>query len=131
MPPGVRRLPVARLRAALASAVDAHGLRATARAIGIDHRSLTKLLNGASPRTSTRQKLERWFVSYAAQSERTMDAETASAAVQVLLHDVPPDERSQRAVELVEFVGQVYRRAQLPTPPWVDELLGSRGPPDL
>ena len=57
-----RRVSVAELRSAVAQGVSSTSLREVARQVGMSPTGLRNFLDGSEPYSTTRQKLERWFV---------------------------------------------------------------------
>ncbi len=114
--------PLARLRAAVATEVAALGLRPVAREIGIDPKSVTDFVNGAAPRSTTRQKLERWYVQRLASGGGAVDVEAARAALQVLVQDLAPAYREEAVRAAADLWVEVYRRFEAPLPGWLEAL---------
>lgn len=122
MPARGEATSVAQLRAAVATAVDALGLRPVAREVGMDPRGITKLLKGAHPRPQTRQKLERWYVQRLASGGGAVGPEAARAALRVLVQDLAPSHREAAIQATVERLVEVYRRVESPLPRWLEAL---------
>ena len=113
---------VPRLRQALAMRVEAEGLRPVARDVGLDPKSVTQIIEGAEPRASTRQKLLRWYVRQMALGQGATEAGSARAALEVLLHDVPPPLRDKVLPQAVSAFRRIYEGVELPAPDWIREL---------
>ena len=110
------------LRAALRRAVAASSLRTVAEQVGLTHRGLQLYINGESrPREVTARKLRDWYVREGV-SAGGVTAETARAAVDVLLADLPAAEKSRATSELLELVRQVYTRAKMNPPEWTETV---------
>lgn len=113
---------VARLRQALATRVEAEGLRPVARDVGLDPKSVIQIIEGAAPRASTRQKLLRWYVRQMAVGHGTTETSSARAALEVLLQDFPPALRTGALSQAVAAFRRIYEGAELPSPDWVRVL---------
>lgn len=103
-----------RLREVVAARVERRSLRAVAREVGMSPSGLQKFLDGASPYSATRRKLERWFVRESAGS--------ALAALRVLVDDLPPSRRDAAVGDMLASLESAFRRARRPVPPWIAEL---------
>ena len=115
MPVGKGRVSVESLRRATLKAADRTSVRQVARDVGMSPSGLQKFLSGASPYSATRTKLERWYV----RSGRSPDSHSALAALEVLVQDLPPAERTQAMSRLVEVVEK--DRGGRP-PSWIKRL---------
>ena len=91
MPAGEGRASVHTLRRALTGSVSASSLRQVARDVGMSPTGLKNLLDGARPYSATRRKLECWYV----RGGHMPDVHSALSALEVLVQDVAPDERTQ------------------------------------
>ncbi|HEX7118643.1 MAG TPA: hypothetical protein VF212_07645 [Longimicrobiales bacterium] len=116
-----------RLREAVAERVDAHSLRSVARAVGMSPTGLQKFLDGATPYSATRRKLERWYVREAASYGGVADAESVRAALHVLGRDLPRGEREKALSDIVDRLEAAYRESGREPPPWLAELRGRSG----
>lgn len=83
---------------------------------------LQKFLDGATPYTMTRQKLERWYVREAASAPGATDAESVRAALHVLGRGLPTAERRKALKDIVLRLEAAYRDASREPPPWLAEL---------
>ena len=102
--------PVDVLRDAARRAAASTSLRATASEIGITHRSLARFLAGETEtRESTTRKLRDWYVRRAA-STGDVTAETAEAALSVLV------------AELVDVLGKHHDRSKRERPAWLRKM---------
>ena len=122
MPAGKRRVSVETLRQAAAVRAAETSISAVAREVGLTTRGLNLLLKGSDPYSGTLQKLERWYVKHAADRQDVTDATTAAAALTVLTHDLPPDERDRAIERAVTWWREYYDAAGVPRPRWIDEL---------
>jgi hypothetical protein len=115
-----------RLRDAVATRVGAIGLRPVARELSLDPKAVTKFLAGARPRATTRQKLVRWYVQVVAAQAGATDTIAATAAIEVLLRDLAPDQHPAAFAELLELLAAVYNRRNTPSPAWLSVLAAPR-----
>lgn len=122
MPSRAEAVSVERLRQMLAACVQVEGLRPVARDIGLDPKAITKLINGAEPRTSTRQKLTRWYLRQIAAGYGSTDPESANTALGVLLRDLPPSARAGGFQRAVAAFREIYVDATIPLPEWLSHL---------
>jgi hypothetical protein len=113
---------LARIRAAVATEVDAVGLRPVARQVGMDPRGITKFLDGAHPRAQTRQKLERWYVQRVASGGGAAHPSAALSALRVLVQGLAPADREAAIQATAECLAEVYRRSEVPLPDWLEAL---------
>ena len=115
MPAGEVRASVDRLRQAASRSVSAASLRQVAREVGMSPSGLQKFLDGSSPYSATRKKLERWYV----REGPPPDGRSACAAVEVLVHDLPPAERVE-ATDRILVAVQQSRGGKAPR--WIKQL---------
>lgn len=108
MPSPVERVPVARLREAVAAAVLGSSRERVAAEIGLSSRGLWKFLQGSRPHPATTEKLERWFQNsgYGEMPEGI----TVVAALGALLDRVRPAEREEALQEALAFFSALYAR---------------------
>lgn len=83
---------------------------------------LQKFLDGATPYTMTRQKLERWYVREAARYGGGPGTGSALAALQILIQDLPAAGRDEAAIEILDLLESAYRRRRRRSPGWLAEL---------
>lgn len=122
---GEARVPVERLRDAVAEAMDRTSSHAVAREVGLSAPSLRAFVGGTNPRPSTVRKLTAWYLRYRRRTAGgTLDGETAAAAVSLLLEHFPPQARERVHDELYEWLGRRGGEVRAPTPVWVREALG-------
>lgn len=131
MPTYSGRVPLDRLREAVEDSVAASSLRGVAREVGMSPSGLQKFRDGATPYSSTRRKLEHWFMREAARREPADDAVPVLAALQLLTSGLPESERVRVAAQLIDEVESAYRARRLSAPPWIGavraRLEGERG----
>lgn len=123
MPASRGGLPLERLREAVAGGVEATSLRQVARAVGMSPSGLQKFLDGATPYSGTRRKLERWYVR---ESAVTYGAElgggTALAALRVLTQDLPAHSEQHALEEILASLEHAHRVAHRSMPGWLREV---------
>ncbi|HEU0015130.1 MAG TPA: hypothetical protein VFQ45_15680 [Longimicrobium sp.] len=120
----IRTATIKHLRQVAASRVENTSLRSVAREIGMSPTGLKKFLLGTAPYSPTLRRLRSWFVQYASvQGESVAEAE-ASAALDVLVHDLSPDHRRETAGCLLECLGRGYEGSGKTRPEWVAALRG-------
>lgn len=122
MPSRAEAVSVEQLRQMLAARVQVEGLRPVARDIVLDPKAITKLINGAEPRSSTRQKLTRWYLRQVAAGHGSTDPESASTALSVLLRDLPPSARTDGFRKALAAFREIYVDATIPLPEWLAHL---------
>ena len=120
-------VPLPRLRAAVASAVESQGLRSVARELELDHRGVGRFLDGSRPHPSTRLKLEQWYVRRAANasSAENSDAITASAALRVLLREIPSGEHQEAQEKALAALRAIYQEHGADVPSWLSSGMTS------
>ena len=97
-------------------------LRGVAREIGMSPTGLKKFLQGTAPYSPTLRRLRSWYVQYAAVQGGNVGLEDATAALNVLVHDLAPDPRKDTAGCLLECVGRGYDQSGKARPTWMSEL---------
>ena len=110
------------LRETAASRVENTSLRSVAREIGMSPTGLKKFLQGTAPYSPTLRRLRSWYVQYAAVQSGNVGLEDATAALNVLVHDLAPDPRRDTAGCLLECVGRGYDQSGKARPAWMSEL---------
>ena len=117
MPSRDEGVSLSALREAVRERVDATGLTAVARDVGMHHQSLRSFLNGSVPHGANRKRLWAWY-------ERTQAPHAMAKALTGMLETVPPEMRDDAMRELAMTVERVHRAAGVEPPGWVTELLG-------
>lgn len=92
-----------------------------ARELGLDPKAVAGFLNGSTPRVSTRQRLEQWYVEHAI-SESVASVPSVRAALSVLIQDLPPSDRDEARAELLACLGGIYKRRHAPIPAWLGRV---------
>jgi hypothetical protein len=114
--------PVAVLRQAADRAVAHTSLRSVAEQVGLTHRGLSRFLGGSDPRSATVLKLRAWYVRRAARAG-AVTADTAAAALAVLVDGFASPERDRVAADIVGVLRFAYTASGGAAPPWIRELL--------
>jgi hypothetical protein len=109
---------------ALTARVESSSLRQVAREVGMSPTGLKKVLDGASPYAPTRAKLERWLVREAAMTPAFLDADSAGAALDLLVSGLPVAARAGSKAEVIAAVRAQHDRAGVKVPPWLDAAAG-------
>lgn len=107
------------LRATVARCVQAEGLRPVSRELELDPRAVKDFIFGSQPRASTRQRMERWYVRLEADRGGPVSPETATAAIAILLTDVPPQHRERARQAALDKIRVLYSELGLPIPKWL------------
>ncbi|HEV2148072.1 MAG TPA: hypothetical protein VGR37_11770 [Longimicrobiaceae bacterium] len=115
-------MSVETLRNAAAKARKAHGLRATAREIGMSGPGLQAFLDGTDPQPTTVARLTAWYLRTAAERGDVVTGPTARAAVALLVDFLPPKERAEALREIRRVLERQAKAAGVPVPDWVEEL---------
>ena len=108
------------LRVFVESRVEALGLRAAARTVGVSPDTLRQLIQGEvrAPQAETRRKLETWFWHVCANDPAASDGGGEIAALRYLVRSLPEPQRTLAAAEVLRAVEEAYaaRRQPLPWP---------------
>lgn len=110
------------LRDAVAARAENTSLRNVAREIGMSATGLKKFLLGTAPYTPTLRRLRSWYVQYAAVQSGEVQLEDASAAINVLLHDLPPAARRRMASRMIDALALGYLETGKDRPGWLSDL---------
>jgi hypothetical protein len=119
-------VPVETLRQFASARAAAVSVNRIAHDIGLTARGFQKFLDGSEPMSATRQKLERWYLTQRVRAGE-LDADTARAAVSVLMHDLPPGRREAVLLRVVKWWEREYEEAGVPRPAWL-VALADEGP---
>jgi hypothetical protein len=119
---------IQRMRETASARVEYTSLRSVAREIGMSPSGLGKFLDGAAPYTPTLRRLRQWYLQYGAVSLGRVEAEDASSALSVLLHDLSPDARREVAGTILERLRRAYEASGKPVPPWLPDMLAASSP---
>lgn len=106
------------LREAVRRAVAASSQRAVADAVGMSQRALRLFMNGETkPHASTVRNLTLWYLRESAGAH--LDAETAGAAIDLLVNAYPERERARVRADLVKVLREAHRAAGTQPPKWL------------
>src|SRR5215213_6701662 len=111
-----------RLREMVTLRVEATSLRSVARQVGMSPSGLDKFLHGGTPYTKSRRKLFNWLHRERGHFRPELAAEGIAAALDSLVHDLPPERRDRAVVALLETLHGVYQGCVDTAPPWLAEL---------
>jgi transcriptional regulator with XRE-family HTH domain len=110
------------LRNAIGREAARLSLRRAAREIALSPNGLRNFLNGSTPHSASRVKLERWL----ATQSRTTPPPNVGQLVR-LVNELAVDLSRRQAVELgrevARWLAEAYEARQLGAPHWVQELL--------
>lgn len=123
-----RGVVLGELRKAVAARVHADSLRAVARDVGMSPSGLQKFLQGSSPYSATRQRLERWYVRESATYRSAITEESARAALGMLLRDLPLRQRGMALRRMLDALEQAYPQNRRPS--WLKSLRASLMEPE-
>lgn len=113
-------VPVSMLRDAARRAAEATSSRQVARAVKMSALGLRKFIAGSEPHPATVRKLAEWYVRHAADT-RALDANTAAAALALLVDGYPEKERERVRQGLLDVLREAHGRVGTKPPPWVSE----------
>ena len=116
------------LREAARLYVDATSLRHAARDIGMSPTGLRGFIDGADPYVKTTRKLTEWYVREIQNRNAELSAESASAALSLLVKHYPPSQRETTVNEILDVLDRRCRETNTARPVWlVDMLDGGEG----
>jgi len=120
--PTVPTLPIPLLQDAVARQVARFSLRRVAREVSMSPNGVRDFLRGATPRSSTRGKLERWL---AAQGRVTRPPNVGQFVrlLAELSSDLSPQQTEQLGREIAALLVRSYEARRLSPPRWVQDLL--------
>jgi hypothetical protein len=123
-------MSVPELRRALRDEVAASSLGNVSRQAGMTAGALQKFIEGGSPYTATRRRVERWYVLHGpGRHETALSGGSALAILRVLVQDLSPARHRPTLELLVKSLDEAYATADLPRPAWLGEVrceLGGR-----
>lgn len=122
-PPSLPSIPVPRLREAARRAVERSSSHEVGKALGLSAPAVRNFIGGAEPRPATLRKLTAWYVREAAAAHE-LDAETAGAALALLLEGVPASRRAEGIRKVLVAIREVHAEGGVPTPVWATESPG-------
>lgn len=113
-------IPLSAIREALRRYEAASSERAAAAAVKMSQRGLRKFLSGeVKPQAATVKKLTTWYLKHSEGAH--LDAETAEAAIGLLLAGFPVAERGRVRERLLDVLRQGHRTAGTDPPEWLKE----------
>jgi hypothetical protein len=112
---------LAALQRTLERRVAAVGLRQIARDLELHPSTLQNLLRGGSPRSSTRQRLLRWYFGQVREGHTDLNRELAAEAAAALLAAIPAELQGEAHEELLRQVRKIYAERRLSLPSWLVE----------
>jgi hypothetical protein len=118
---GVPTLPVPLLRDSVAREVARMSLRHASRQIALSPNGLRNFLNGSTPRSATRVKLEHWL----AAQDRVSRPPNIGQLVRLLREvagDLAPPQVLSLGRDLAAMIASRYEERRLSPPRWVQEL---------
>ncbi len=115
------RIPVEEIREAARLAVEATSLRAVARAVGLSPMGLKNFLDGRTPYSATRRKLNTWYVTHA-DGRPVFDDSVARASIAVLLEGISEPQRDDAARKLIGALEAIYGEKRVQPPAWLARL---------
>lgn len=125
MPSGEPRIAISTLRDAVRDAIGRTSSRAVSRALGISPPAVREFAGGAEPRNATIRKLTAWYIREREQrSDPALDAETAAAAIALLLEHIPARDRDDTRAALLELIRSKGRQVGALEPAWISDLRG-------
>jgi hypothetical protein len=117
-----RSAAIKHLRDTVAARAENTSLRNVAREIGMSPTGLKKFLQGTAPYSPTLRRLRSWYVQYAAVQSGQVQLEDASAAINVLLHDLAPAARRRMARRVIDALALGYDETGKDSPVWLSDL---------
>ncbi|HEX6373854.1 MAG TPA: hypothetical protein VF006_33305 [Longimicrobium sp.] len=117
-----RAAAIRHLRDTVAARAENTSLRRVAGEIGMSPTGLKKFLQGTDPYSPTLRRLRSWYVQYAAVQSGEVQLEDASAAINVLLHDVAPAARRGMASRVIGALALGYKETGRDSPAWLSDL---------
>lgn len=88
---------------------------------------LGAFLDGREPYSSTRRKLNAWYLRSMAQGTRRLTPETANTVLALIVADLPPARRSAALREVVEILTRHMNESGAVAPTWLEEAWQSLG----
>lgn len=122
MPASAETVPLEAVRRLAETRAAATSVNAVAMQVGMTARGLQLFLNGSTPYAANRQKLLRWYVREVSRGDADVDADTARAALQVLMHALPPARRGAVQEQAVTWWTRIYGDEGVAPPRWLEEL---------
>jgi transcriptional regulator with XRE-family HTH domain len=118
----VPTIPIPLLRDGIAREAARYSLRRVAKEVGMSPNGLRDFLLGATPRTASRGKLERWL----AEQGQVTRPPNVGQFIRLLNHlavDLSPDQKTQFGRAIGQLLVESYETRRLAPPRWVQSLL--------
>src|SRR5215213_9087765 len=115
------RIPVDEIREAARLAVEATSLRSVARAVGLSPMGLKNFLDGRTPYSATRRKLNTWYVVHG-DGRPEFGESLARASIAVLLEGISEPQRDDAARRLIGSLEAIYDEKKAHPPAWLARL---------
>lgn len=126
--PSVPTLPISLLRDGTAREAARYSLRRVAREVGMSPNGLRDFLQGATPRSATRAKLERWLADQGTETRPPNVGQFVHLLNQLAV-DLSPDQKTQFGRAIGQLLVESYETRRLSAPRWVQALLRHYRPP--
>jgi hypothetical protein len=94
-------------------------VRAVGEVVGLSHTGVRKFLDGAKPHASTVRNVTKWYLSQSAGTY--LDAETATAAIELLVYGAAEPERERLRERLRDLLREAYGASGREPPEWLKE----------
>lgn len=120
-----RDIPIEPVREYARDRAEQTSIRHLAADVGLGHSTVHNFLNGAAPHPRVRRKLVEWYLARTGQAPEYAE-ETYAAALEVLVRQLPAENREQARAGLVRALRDMHHELGLPVPPW----LAATGQPD-
>ena len=124
----VPTLPIPLLRDAVAREAAQSSLRRVAIALSMSPNGVRAFLRGATPRSATRTKLERWLAGKG-RGRRPPNVGQFVRLLNELSGDLSPTQTVQMGGHLAALLLESYETRRLAPPAWVQELVHMYEPP--
>jgi transcriptional regulator with XRE-family HTH domain len=118
----VPTIPIPLLRDGIAREAARYSLRRVAKEVGMSPNGLRDFLRGATPRTSSRAKLERWLAEQG-QVTRPPNVGQFIRLLNYLAADLSPHQKTQFGRAIGQLLVESYETRRLAPPRWVQSLL--------
>ena len=118
-----RDVPIDPVREYARDRAEQTSIRHLAADIGLGHSTVHNFLNGAAPHPRGRRRLVEWYLARTGQAPEYAQ-ETYSAALEVLVRELPAESREQARGGLLRALAAMHDDLGLPVPPWLASLRG-------
>lgn len=118
-----RAIPTEVLRDFARSQTEASSIRSVAEEVGLSYSALHKFITGrTNPQARVRRLLGLWYLQKVDQAHDIDVARPYAAALEILLSDIPQEQRGAAEKSVLEMLAQVHAPAGEPTPRWLELL---------